>query len=107
MTAAPHAQIAASTTATPDRRVIVFIGALMGEGNPKGSAACSIKNSGPLMAAELRSPMYLPSAAINENGITNFVDATSQIQYRICARFLLNASVSSAAAAANNVDCHR
>src|SRR4029077_11325191 len=37
----------------------------------------------------------------------NFTDAASQIQYRTAARFFLNASVSSHAAATPTVDCQR
>jgi hypothetical protein len=41
----------------------------------------------------------------SEKGMRNFTEAASQTQYRTAARFFLNASANSPAAAAKSVDC--
>ncbi len=49
--------------------------------------------------------MWLPNVINIENGTANFSDALSQTQYRTCARFFRSAKATSAATAANKVDC--
>src|SRR5262249_36851490 len=47
---------------------------------------------------------WLPRKSSKENGIKNFTEAASQIQYRTAAPFFFSMSVH--AAAAQSVDCH-
>jgi len=84
-------------------------GTVKKETGAKGSLANSTTDDSPdpAIAGAVCHPKWLPTATRTEKGIRNFTDAASQIPYRICARFLLKASVSRAATAANSVDCHR
>ena len=85
------------------------------DGNATGAA---ISNGCPICAAKTgirtdpatgaaRQWKLAPTPASHANGIRNFTDAASQIQYRTAARFFRSVSVNSHATAANKVDCQR
>src|SRR5579862_5275634 len=81
--------------------------AINGAVPPNGWATCSITIGSEGSGDAALQLTWFPTATSRAKGTKNFIDAANHTQYRVCARFFRNASVSSHASPAKTVDCHK